>query len=205
MKLLLSAVLGAAVCFMSPFAVAQEATAEAPAVVAADCNCAPSDCCEPTRCRTKKFTRVKYQKEVCRLRRVTVIDECGCERKKLMRVKECVTRSRLQRTNPCEPTCMDKIKSRLNCLCNRIRCCFSRLRGKMADRKCQRQQRRQCRSGKFGSRLRNLCNRNRGCDCNCGPAAGDCCGGCGEAAVDVTEPTVVETEQVVPQPTPDQN
>lgn len=120
MKLLLSAVLSAAVCWMSPFAVSQEATGEAVSVVT-DCNCAPADCCETSCSRTKKFHKVKYQKEVCRIRRVTVIDECGCEKKKCMKVKECVTRTKIERVDPCAPTCIDKIKDRLKCCCDNLK------------------------------------------------------------------------------------
>ena len=128
MKLLLSAVLSAAVCYVSPFAVSQEVTGDS-VMVAADCNCAPAPCCETSCCRPKKFHKVEYQKEVCRIRRVTVIDECGCEKKKCMKVTECVTRTKIERVDPCAPTCLDKIKGRLNCACDK-------LKAKCNSRKC---------------------------------------------------------------------
>lgn len=179
MKLLWSAVLSAAVCCVSPFAFAQEATeaapeaavaaeatvtAEATVVVAADCICAPAKCCETSCCRTKKFQKVEYQKEVCRIRRVTVIDECGCESKKCMKVSECVTRTKLERVDPCAPTCLDKIKNKLNCCC-------ANLKAKCNSRKC-------CPDPY---------------DCNCS----------GEIPATSTEPTAIEVEEVIEQPQPD--
>jgi hypothetical protein len=123
MKLLLSAALCAAMFCVSPFAVSQEVTVDA-VPVAADCNCAPVTCCDTKCCKPKKFHKVEYQKEVCRIRRVTVIDECGCEKKKCMKVSECVTRTRIERVDPCAPTCLDKLKDRLGCgKCKARNCC----------------------------------------------------------------------------------
>lgn len=60
-----------------------------------DCCCPKTDCCK----RQKRFEVRCVTKEVCRLKRVCVTDECGCTRKKLMRVSTTVTRKRLVRVN----------------------------------------------------------------------------------------------------------
>jgi len=91
----------------------------------ADCGCgapvADCGCCDATPCccpqRTKKFEKVTYQKEVCRLRRVCVTDECGCTKSKLQRVPVCVTRTKCVRVcDPCKPKrCCRKAKACCDC------------------------------------------------------------------------------------------
>lgn len=62
---------------------------------AQDCGCgcepAPAPCIK-TR---KRLKLVDVQKQVCRLKRVCTTDECGCQKSKLVRVSECVTRKKL--------------------------------------------------------------------------------------------------------------
>ena len=97
-----------------------------PMVAAAqDCGCCePDPCCVKTR---KKLTCVTVQKEVCRLKRVCVTDECGCTKKKLMRVTECVSRKKLTRVevpvDPCKKSCFSKLGSRFKGMCKKNDCC----------------------------------------------------------------------------------
>ncbi len=87
---------------------------------AQDCGCCePQPVCQTTR---KKLKLVEYQKEVCRLQRVCVTDECGCTTKKLVKVKECVTRKKLAfvdvPVDPCQKNCFQKFGDKLKSLCN---------------------------------------------------------------------------------------
>ncbi len=80
-----------------------------------DCGCcepAPAPCVK-TR---KKLKLVEVQTEVCRLKRVCVTDECGCSKKKFVRVKETVCRKKLVTeevaVDPCRKGMLDRLRGR---------------------------------------------------------------------------------------------
>ncbi len=99
-----------------------------PMIAAAqDCgNCDPAPTCVKTR---KKLVLVNVQKERCRLKMACVTDECGCTKKKLVRVKECVTRKRPAiidvAVDPCKKNCFAKMADRIGGLKARLAkpCC----------------------------------------------------------------------------------
>lgn len=88
-------------------------------VSAQDCGCCePAPTCVKTR---KRLKLVDVSREVCRLKAVCVTDECGCTKRKLVRVKECVSRKRLALVDvpvdPCKRGCLgglvDRLRSRM--------------------------------------------------------------------------------------------
>jgi hypothetical protein len=87
--------------------------APAPCCEAPAC-CEPDPCCAKTR---KKFTRVDTQRQVCRLKRQCVTDECGCTKKKFVRVSQTVSRKKLTRVevpvDPCKKCCFSKLGNRM--------------------------------------------------------------------------------------------
>ena len=76
-------------------------------------------CCDPAPCTKtrKKLALVDVQKERCRLKMACVTDECGCTSRKLVRVKECVTRKSLRLVDvpvdPCKKSCRLSLKDRM--------------------------------------------------------------------------------------------
>ncbi len=89
---------------------------------AQDCGCCePAPACVKTR---KKLVLVDHQKEVCRLKFACVTDECGCTKRKLVRVKKCVTRKRPAlidvAVDPCKKSCLGKLSDRVNGLKARL-------------------------------------------------------------------------------------
>ena len=92
---------------------------------AQDCGCCDAEpACQKTR---KKLVLVDVSKEVCRLKRVCVTDECGCSKKKLIRVSECVTRKKLAcvdvPVDPCKKSCFAKLCDKLKAKCHKNDCC----------------------------------------------------------------------------------
>lgn len=89
---------------------------------AQDCGCAPTPvCCEPAPVcppkTRKKLALVDVSREVCRLKSTCVTDECGCTKRKLVSVKECVSRKRLAlvdvEVDPCKKNCFQKLREKL--------------------------------------------------------------------------------------------
>ena len=85
---------------------------------AQDCGCCePQPVCQKTR---KKLVLVDTQKEVCRLKRVCVTDECGCSKKKFIKVKKCVTRKKLAlidvAVDPCKKNCLQSLAAKIRSL-----------------------------------------------------------------------------------------
>jgi hypothetical protein len=92
---------------------------------AQDCGCCePQPVCQKTR---KKLKIVEEQKEVCRLRRVCVVDECGCSKMKCVKVKECVTRKKLALVDvpvdPCKKSCFERFCEKIKSKCSSGDCC----------------------------------------------------------------------------------
>jgi hypothetical protein len=112
-KFVFSAVICAAMCF--------------PAVSAAqDCGCEPApapSCCDPAPApcakTRKRLKLVDTTREVCRLKRVCVTDDCGCTKSKLVSEKVCVAGKKLAlvdvAVNPCG------LRSRLGSLGSRLK------------------------------------------------------------------------------------
>lgn len=76
--------------------------------------CAPAPVCKKTR---KRLKLVDVQQEVCRSKVVCGVDECGCPKKQVIKVKECVTRKKLAlvdvEVDPCKRGCLSKLRDRL--------------------------------------------------------------------------------------------
>lgn len=93
---------------------------------AQDCGCCePAPVCAPK--TRKKLALVDVSREVCRLKSACVTDECGCSKKTLVAVKECVTRKRLAlvdvEVDPCRKNCFQKLREKLaECREARQRC-----------------------------------------------------------------------------------
>ena len=83
---------------------------------AQDCGCCePAPVCAPK--TRKKLALVDVSREVCRLKSSCVTDECGCTKKKLVAVKECVTRKKLAlvvvEVDPCKKNIFQKLGEKL--------------------------------------------------------------------------------------------
>ncbi len=108
-KFVFSAVVCAAMCLPA-------------ATLAQDCGCEPAPApCVKTR---KRLKLVDVQQQVCKVKHVCTTDECGCQKSKLVRYKECVTRKKLTLVDtpvdPCRKGILSRLKSRMGSLgcCN---------------------------------------------------------------------------------------
>ncbi len=109
-KFVFSAVICAAMCLPA-------------ASLAQDCGCgcepAPAPCVK-TR---KRLKLVDVQKQVCRIKRVCTVDECGCPTTKRVKVKECVTRKKLVCVETPVDPCRKGLFSRLCSRSGKSGCC----------------------------------------------------------------------------------
>jgi len=92
---------------------------------AQDCGCAPvvapQPCCEPAPApcvkTRKKLRLVDVTREVCVRKSVCVTDECGCTKRKTIKVKKCVPGKKLALVDvpvdPCKKNCLQKLGDRL--------------------------------------------------------------------------------------------
>lgn len=148
---------------------------------AQDCGCepAPTSCCEPAPApcgpkTRKKLQLVDVQKQVCRLKRVCVTDECGCTKSKFVRVKECVTRKKLTVVE----TPVDPCRQGL----------FQRLRGKLGSAGC-------CKPEPSCG-----CDAPAPAPCGCEAAAPAPCSSCGTAVPAMAAPMDMSAPMVEPTP-----
>ncbi len=93
------------------------------ATLAQDCGCgcepAPAPCVK-TR---KRLKLVDVQQQVCKVKRVCTTDECGCQRSKLVRYKECVTRKKLTLVDTPVDPCRKGLLARLGSRMKSAGCC----------------------------------------------------------------------------------
>lgn len=100
-KFVVAAVLGLAFCFTGSVSAQDCCQPACPQV-----SCCQPTCCQPTCCRTpKKLAFTCVTKTKCRLKFACVTDECGCTRRKLVRVPVTVTRKRLTLVDRCPQPC----------------------------------------------------------------------------------------------------
>ena len=119
-KFIFPAIMCVALC--CPMLVSAQDCGCAPVVAPAPC-CQPASapCCEPAPApcvkTRKRLKLVDTTREVCVRKTVCVTDECGCTKRKVVRVKECVPAKKLALVevpvDPCKKGCLQKIGDRL--------------------------------------------------------------------------------------------